>query len=153
MIILLQPAYKFVELFFLSSVKFVFTPLLSKYIGFNFLETFIITAIFGIFWVTVFYYLSSALILIYHYILTGKFFGFKGKPKRVFTKRNRRIVRFKSTFGYLGVIAFTPILLSLPLGSFLARRYYSHKKLILPLIFVSIGIWAFILTCIMNFFY
>ena len=42
-------------------------------------------------------------------------------PKKIFTKRNRMIVRLMDRYGLIGIAVITP-LLSLPLGVFIAGR-------------------------------
>ena len=47
--------------------------------------------------------------------------------KKIFTKRNRRIVRLKTRFGLPGIIILNPILLSIPVASFLVAKYYGNR--------------------------
>ena len=49
-------------------------------------------------------------------------------PKKVFTKFNRRVIRIKHRFGLTGIAILTPIFLSIPIGAFLAERFYKDKK-------------------------
>jgi hypothetical protein len=49
------------------------------------------------------------------------------KKKKVFTDRNRRIVRIKMRYGLWGIVMLSPVLLSIPLGSFLMVKYYGLK--------------------------
>ena len=49
--------------------------------------------------------------------------------KKVFTKRNRRIVSIKQKYGLIGIAVSTPFLLSIPVGVFLVVRYYRASRI------------------------
>jgi hypothetical protein len=84
--------------------------------------------------------------------LKDKYFASK-HPKKVFTKFNRRVIRIKHRFGLTGIAILTPIFLSIPIGAFLAERFYKDKgKVILYLSVSAIG-WCFILYFLFLFFY
>lgn len=72
----------------------------------------------------------------------------KKKEKQVFTKGNRRFITIKNKYGLIGISALTPILFSIPLGCFLASRFYLDKKTTIPIMLVGIVFWAFILPII-----
>jgi hypothetical protein len=67
------------------------------------------------------------------------------EPKKKFTYQNKLIVFLKNKFGLTGLVFLTPPLLSIPLGSFLAVRYFKNKKKILIYMFISIAGWAILL--------
>lgn len=48
--------------------------------------------------------------------------------KKVFTRKNRRIVRIKQNYGLFGIALITPLLLSIPVGVFLVVRYYKSSR-------------------------
>ena len=50
------------------------------------------------------------------------------RKKRIFTKRNRKIIRIKQRWGLVGIAMSTPVLFSIPIGVFLVVRYYSRVK-------------------------
>lgn len=74
----------------------------------------------------------------------------KVKPKPKFTFTNKMIIRVKRRFGLLGLAILTPSLLSIPLGVFLAVRYYKNRKKIMSYMFISIGGWAVVLYFFYN---
>jgi hypothetical protein len=76
----------------------------------------------------------------YDYILTNH------PKKRIFTPRNRRIIRIWQTYGLIGLAALTPILFSIPIGTFIMTRFESNNKRILFYMFVSITCWSLLLT-------
>ncbi len=74
------------------------------------------------------------------------------KKKRIFTKRNRRIVKLKVKYGLLGVALLTPILLSIPIGTFVATKIINNKKKIILYMSISVLLWSVLLTTIFNVF-
>ena len=83
-----------------------------------------------------------------------KFGMFSSKhPKKVFTKFSRRVIRIKQRFGLTGIAILTPIFLSLPIGAFLAERFYKDKNKVITYLSISGIAWCFILYFIFLFFY
>jgi hypothetical protein len=74
-------------------------------------------------------------------------------PKKIFTKFNRRVIRIKHRFGLKGIAILTPIFLSIPIGAFLAERFYKDKKKVIIYLSISAISWCFILYFIYLFFY
>jgi hypothetical protein len=56
----------------------------------------------------------------------------KAKGKKTFTRRNKFFVRIRRNYGMWGIVALTPIVLSIPVGAFLLRKYYGHRKEAIP---------------------
>lgn len=114
--------------------------------GFTFFKTFLFTSIGGCIGVLVFYRLSDRLMERSRLqwvrkraaaLLTGE-----GPLKPVFTKRNRWIIRVKHLSGYLGVAALTPLVLTIPLGSILAARFFHHDRRTVPALLLSVVLQA-----------
>lgn len=79
---------------------------------------------------------------------------FKSKhPKKVFTKFNKRVIRIKHRFGLIGIALLTPIFLSIPIGAFLAERFYKDKRKVIIYLSVASIFWCFTLYFIFLFFY
>lgn len=74
------------------------------------------------------------------------------RPRKVFSKQSRFLVKTKSTYGYWGLILATPILITIPIGAFLANKYYSHKRHIVVYMILSIIGWAGVLTGLIHLF-
>jgi hypothetical protein len=74
-------------------------------------------------------------------------------PKKVFTKFNRRVIRIKHRFGLTGIAILTPIFLSIPIGAFLAERFYKDKKKVILYLSISAIGWCVILYFLFLFFY
>lgn len=73
-------------------------------------------------------------------------------PKKIFSKQSRFLVRTKSTYGFWGIILATPVILTIPIGAFLANKYYSHKKHIVLYMILSIVGWAIVLSGVVHLF-
>ncbi|MFO7668076.1 MAG: hypothetical protein R6W31_00310 [Bacteroidales bacterium] len=87
-----------------SSVKFAMTfPLAVMQFKFSFAETILWTNAGGILGIYFFAYLSDKLILWW---------------QRTFMKKNRRIIRIKQRYGLIGIALITPLLLSIPVGTY-----------------------------------
>jgi len=66
----------------------------------------------------------------------------KLKKQKKFTFTNKLIVKAKQRFGLKGIAFITPSLLSIPLGCFIAVRYYKDKRRIISAMCISIFLWA-----------
>ncbi|MEN8227540.1 MAG: hypothetical protein ABFS38_05240 [Bacteroidota bacterium] len=134
----------------LSSVKFAVTfPLVIMQFQFSFIETILWTNVGGMLGICFFAFLSDMVISWWNR-------NFK-KPrsdtpkngssgKKVFTKRNRRIVRIKQQYGLIGIAVATPCLLSIPVGAFLVVRYYRSTKTGFIYLIASNLVWSVIYT-------
>jgi hypothetical protein len=133
-----------------SSVKFAMTfPLAIFQFQFSFLETLLWTNIGGIVGVYFFAFLSEKLISWWNRTFRKPGPGSPAagsSEKRVFTRKNRRIVRIKRQYGLAGIAISTPFLLSIPLGAFLAVRYYRHSRSKILYLVASNVIWSVIYT-------
>ena len=70
--------------------------------------------------------------------------------KKIFTPRSRRIVRIWTTYGLVGLAALTPVIFSIPLGTFVMCRLESNRKKILLYMFISIVCWSLLLTTLFE---
>ncbi|NBQ48390.1 MAG: hypothetical protein EBU33_08055, partial [Sphingobacteriia bacterium] len=68
--------------------------------------------------------------------------------RKIFSSFNRRIIRVRQKFGLAGIAFITPILLSTPLGAFIAERFYRDKKKIILYLSLATIFWALALYCI-----
>jgi hypothetical protein len=120
---------------------------LAAALKFSFLKTLIVSGSAGVCGSIVFGFLSEEIVILYEKFMC-KFFPNRKKPK-VFTKMNRFLVRVKKYFGITGIAICAPLFLSIPLGSFVAIRFFGDRhKTILYMSIASIG-W----TVILYFFY
>ncbi len=129
----------------LSATKFLTAPITSLNIGFNYLQTLLITTAGGIMGVFAFYYLSNGIAFLF-YKISSRFNRGKPKRKKVFTWKNKMIVKTVRKYGLLGVAIITPVLLSIPLGTFIAARYYHDQSQVLRYLCSSVIFWSVILS-------
>ena len=65
------------------------------------------------------------------------------KKKRVFTKKNKFFVNVIRNYGLFGLSIFTPVLISIPVGAFLAARFFQDQKNTALLIMsISVVLWS-----------
>jgi len=133
-----------------SSFKFAATfPLVILQFKFSFLETVLWTNVGGIAGIYFFAFLSGKLIAWWNRNFRGtrhKNALKEEQPKKVFTKRNRRIIRIKQQYGLIGIAIATPFLLSIPVGVFLAVRYYRSSSVKFIYLIASNVVWSVIYT-------
>lgn len=68
------------------------------------------------------------------------------KPKKIFTKRNRRFVKIWRKYGEMGISFLTPILLSPPGGAILAVALGGSKKKIIAYMLLWSVVWSTVIT-------
>ena len=120
---------------------------------FSFLKVLLIGVSAGLFGSAISVFLSEELILLSEYIMK-KFFPNR-KKKRKITRINRFLIKAKKYFGITGVAVISPLILSIPFGTFLAIRFFGYKnrnKTIL-LMTASSAFWTIILYFIYHRFY
>lgn len=70
------------------------------------------------------------------------------KKKKVFTKGSRRMVYIKNKYGLFGIAILSPLVISIPIGAFLAVRYYSDKRKILLYMMASVAAWTLLFSSV-----
>jgi hypothetical protein len=130
-----------------SAFKFAMTfPLVIMQFEFSFVETILWTNVGGIVGIYFFAFLSGKLILWWN-----RTFNRPRRNKKVFTKRNRRIIRIKQQYGLVGIAVITPLLLSIPVGTFLVVRYYHSSRTKFLYLIASNLFWSVIYTVFLMF--
>lgn len=133
-----------------SSFKFAATfPLVIIQFESRFLETIFWTNVGGIAGIYFFAFLSDRLISWWKHTFRRsdrKIIEDEQQVKKIFTRRNRRIVKTKMKYGLLGIALITPFLLSIPVGVFLVVRYYHTSKSKFLFLIASNIIWSVIYT-------
>jgi hypothetical protein len=132
-----------------SAIKFAMTfPLAVFQFQFGFFETVLWTNVGGIIGIYFFAFLSEKIMRWWR-----RTFGKKqvrhetaGKNKKIFTRRNRRIVRIKQNYGLAGIAITTPLLLSIPVGAFLVVRYYRTRRIKFTYLILSNVFWSVVYT-------
>lgn len=133
-----------------SSFKFAATfPLVIIQFEFSFTETVLWTNLGGIAGIYFFAFLSEKLISWWKRAFRQsnlKILEDEQQVKKIFTRRNRRIVRTKKKYGLIGIALITPFLLSIPVGVFLVVRYYRTSKLKFLYLIAANLLWSIIYT-------
>jgi hypothetical protein len=112
-------------------------PLAAGY-GFSYWEVMLFSAIGGIIGVGFFLLLASS------FQATLKKWFPRKKKKKVFSRKNRFIVRVKKNFGLAGIAFLTPWFLSVPLGTFISFGIYKDRWKVFLYQSVSIIVWSFL---------
>jgi hypothetical protein len=159
---------KFLHVILLASVKYFVTLPYAMIIGLDYKQALIAVLIGGIGGFLFFYYLSKPVIrgidLIWPYIcrFAPPVYRVRYKalcekrllqdPSKIFTRKNRIIAKIRTTYGFWGIIFATPFILTIPLGAFLANKYYSRRKHIVLFMILSIIGWAGVLSGVVHLF-
>lgn len=123
-------------------------PLVVMHFKFTFFETILWTNVGGVIGIYFFAFLSDKLIAWWQRTFRKKRMAdlSSGKGKKVFTKKNRRIIRIKQRYGLIGIALITPFLLSIPVGTFLVVRYYRTSKVKFAWLIASNMAWSVVYT-------
>jgi len=137
----MQEILEILSLLLVSATKFFLAPSIAIYLGYGFLKSVFITSAGGIIGFFIFFKFG---------IIIRKWFLklFKKKKKAFFTKKTRLIVKVRAKYGLWGLAILTPCLLSVPIGAFLASRYYSKDKRTIPFFIGFIILWSILLSSI-----
>ncbi|QIA09639.1 hypothetical protein [Draconibacterium halophilum] len=159
---------KILHIVLLASVKYIVTLPYAMIIGLDYEYALLAVLTGGIGGFLFFYYISKplnrGLILMWPCLckaipnsLKGRYHNWcinrtKKKKKRIFTWKNRFISRMRSNYGFWGVIIATPVLLTIPIGAFLANKYYAQRRHIVLYMILSIIGWAGVLSGLVHLF-
>jgi len=154
--------FKLFQLFLLASLKYILTIPYVLLIELEYkyaLPTIVIGGIGGFLF---FYFLSKKVVGLFRKFLplfhsflaeriksqSGKIIvaWFKPRHKPKFSVRNRMIIRVKKNYGLWGIVIATPVLLSIPVGAFIASHYYSKDKRVIGYMIISIIGWGVVLS-------
>jgi len=147
----LEVLHKSILIVLLSSVKFVVTPSFAAlYQSSNQLaywQVCLLCIIGGMGGVLVFSYFT---VPIFNFIdwVKKKIFQHKLKPRKVFTKRNRLIVKIWRGYGLFGIAALTPVLISIPIGTIVACHLERRRTKVFLYLFISIVTWSLLLNSV-----
>ena len=156
---------KQLSILLLSAVKFSLAMPASYLLGYSSVHTFLNILAGGMIGVLFFYFGGKAilhffkvhfpLVLRAFYQITGLGWQNKRVSKKTVTfnsRRNRRIIQIRNRFGYPGLIILTPVLFSIPIGTFLGVKYFSGRKNLLLMLSLSVFAWSALLASIGHLF-
>ena len=132
----------FIGWFGFTILKFAITPSIMIGAGYTFWETWITTSFSAVVGVTVFYFFGDA---IFNWIDSRR-----RRPKKIFTKGNRRLVRTLRRYGLAG-LALLSVVLSVPIAGLVAARFFHKPRVVLPVLHVAFTGWSLILTSLSHF--
>lgn len=160
--------FKIVHVAFLASIKYFLTLPYAMIIGLDFKQALLAVLAGGIGGFLFFYYLSKHVSKGIDYIwpyfckiiplsIKNRFQTYcvrkmQQSPRKRFSRKNRFIAKFRSTYGFWGIIIATPFILTIPVGAFLANKYYSKRRQTVPFMILSIISWAAVLSGIVHIF-
>ncbi len=81
----------------------------------------------------------------YTYVPSGQ-----EEEKKVFTKKSRRIVRIWKKYGLIGIAILTPILLSIPVGTFIASRLVPQRRTVILYMLFALVFWSVLLSSLFE---
>ena len=125
-------------IYVLCMFKIIFGPTMGYAAGLSPLITVLITVAGMMTTVLIFTFFGE--------IIREKILGRFIKPKKVFTKKNRRFVKIWRKYGELGVAFLTPILLSPPGGSIIAMALGGSRKKTIGYMFLWSVVWSTVIT-------
>jgi len=130
-----------------STWKFAATFPVAVYLfKMSFFETIFYTNMGGLIGIVAFTFFSKGIIHLWKAV--GSENRRTRMHRKVFTKRNRRLVIMKNKYGLPGIVFLTPVLLSIPIGTFLITKYYGSSKKIFLYFVVSNMAWSLVYTLI-----
>jgi len=129
---------KYLSIFLLSMLKFIFGPTMGTAAGMSLVETVLLT-VGGM--------MASVFIISYFgTTLRAKVFSRISMNKKLFTKRNRNLVKIWNNYGLFGVALLTPIIFTPIGGTLFAVAMGTPRRKIFSYMFFSGMFWAIIIT-------
>lgn len=141
----MEQALELISLYFAAMLKFAYSPAMGYAVGYKFWHMLIITSVGGLSSLFVFYY-SAGWLMHRAFKRRLKKAMENKKPKKIFTRKNKMIVKVKRGSGMNGLAALTPPLISIPIGAIIAAKYFYGQRRTLPLLVGSTLVWAFLLS-------
>ena len=142
----------YIYVFFLAHIKFLFAASIAEATtSLSFIEILLSTTFGALFCFNVCFYFANK---IFHQSENIKWLSlFKSKKqKKNFKKRNRWIIKIKSSNGgfyFLCVLA--PLFLSIPIGTFVVAKFYGKSKLTYPFVSIVLVFTSFLLAFLNHF--
>ena len=143
---------QFVLLFLLSTVKFVVgVPSAFAAFKLGFVELILFASGAGITGVTIFMFFSDWLFKMWGAFRIRFLPAQNPKPHKIFSKKSRLYVKIIRKYGLPGIALITPTIISIPVGTLLARRIFPDRKKVFFYLSVSVVLWSITLSAILHF--
>jgi hypothetical protein len=139
---MLQYSYKVLGWWLLSIVKFVIAPFFmiinpGGEEHWSFVETILICASGAAIGTFIFFHFGE-------YIFNWAAHHLK-RPRKVFTRLNRRIIKIKWRYGFRGLVFFSAFI-SVPIASIVAAKFYRHRKKVVSKLMIGFFAWSVALS-------
>jgi hypothetical protein len=136
--------YHYFILATLASVKFMFAPIYGKAIGLSFVETYVSLVCGGIITSFIFFKLTYKLLKRAadkrRMRRTNAIaMGFEYFEPKKFTRTNKIIVKTRRRFGFFVCAFFFPFILSVPVGTIIATKFYGKKTMFFPIVIAGLA--------------
>jgi hypothetical protein len=144
--------FKIIPIFLLCMVKFVVgVPALYAATKWGFLWMFLVSSIAGICGVVSFLFFEKWIFKAWDWFRM-KYFPPKNplSKKKLFTRKNRMLVKILNSYGLPGIAFITPTIISIPVGSILAGRLFANHKKVLLYLSLSVILWSAILSGLLT---
>jgi len=130
--------FKYCTVFFVSMLKFVLGPTTGIFAGLTIVETAILSTL-GM--------MSSVLLFSFGgTVVRDWWFTTFRHDRKLFSPRNRKVVKFWIRFGIKGLAFLTPIVFSPIVGTLLAVSFGEDKSRIFRFMFLAALFWSFALA-------
>ncbi|HLU86454.1 MAG TPA: hypothetical protein VKZ44_01790 [Taishania sp.] len=129
--------------FFTAMVKFMFSPALGPALNLSYTETFIANLAGAFVATTIFYFGAEFFLKASHKRKIKKLKeaqekGIELKRKKIFTRKNKLIIKIKNKIGIIPFAFWVPFFLSIPIGSIITAKFFGKHKITYPLILIGI---------------
>lgn len=138
--------YQVVMILLMSSIKFLLAiPVAAFQYNFSFWQTFLFSSIGGVLGIIVFAKLSRWIIVRYNTWMSDR-------QKANSKKGLKEVVAIKTVrkYGLFGIAFLTPIFFSIPIGTFIALRFFPDKKKTIPVLAAAVFGWSFVLSVVVT---
>lgn len=133
---------KYIIVYLISMFKFIGGPAFGSVYDLNFA---------GVAAMTILGMMTSVIIISFFGIKLRAWIQKKNKYKgKVFTKRNRRIIKIWRGYGEFGVSFFTPIFFSPVIGTLLVTTLGGKRKRVITYMLISAIFWAFVVASLSD---
>lgn len=136
---------KILEIALIASLKFAVAPFVAEAQDFNFIKAFAVTTAGGIGGIIAFTFIGEIIVYGWKRFIS-LFKKPSSAPKKKFTWSKKFIVRTKMKFGITGIALITPAIISIPVGTFVAHRFYRKKWRNVFVLVMAVIFWGLVLN-------
>ncbi len=135
--------FKYGTVFLVSMFKFVIGPTTGIFAGLTIVETAVLTSLGMMTSVVIFSFGGEA--------ARDWWFASFRHDRKLFSPRNRKVVKFWLKYGISGLSFLTPVVFSPIVGTLLAISFGESKARVIRFMFLSAVFWALVLSSVLFF--